>query len=360
MANERLTATQREIEADGLSWTAGETPLSNLSDAEMVQWLGLTVPEYEIEAMAALTASSNAVHEGVSLAALGIDAPPTLDWRNKGGNWVTPIKDQAACGSCVSFGTLATIESRARIACNNASLAIDLAEAHLFYCGCGSCCGTGWNFGPALDFCKNTGVVRESDFPYVASNQPCKSVTPWFKIRGWKAHTATASRKDAVTRGPVVAGFQVYSDFFSYKSGVYQRTATATLKGNHAVSVIGYDDAQQCWICKNSWGPSWGDNGFFRIKYGQCNIDSGFAFYEPDVPCPSTTDCSAYVPYLRNVLSSARTNLALRRALQRFVCGRINVPAVVLTPPLRLVVASVSSVLARCPQYKAAFCAALP
>ena len=46
--------------------------------------------------------------------------------------------------------------------------------------------------------------------------------------------------------------------------------------GGHIVAVVGYDDAEQYWICKNSWGSEWGENGYFKIKYGECKIDSPF------------------------------------------------------------------------------------
>jgi C1A family cysteine protease len=65
----------------------------------------------------------------------------------------------------------------------------------------------------------------------------------------------------------------VYDDFFHYVSGVYHHT-TGGVQGGHCVCVVGYDDTQSCWICKNSWGPAWGENGFFRIKYGDCGIDA--------------------------------------------------------------------------------------
>jgi hypothetical protein len=54
--------------------------------------------------------------------------------------------------------------------------------------------------------------------------------------------------------------------------------------GNHAICVIGYDDTQNCWICKNSWGTGWGDSGFFKIAYGQCGIGSEFPFYAVQMP----------------------------------------------------------------------------
>jgi len=58
-----------------------------------------------------------------------------------------------------------------------------------------------------------------------------------------------------------------------YTGGIYEYKY-GLFAGNHLVSIIGYDDTQGYWICKNSWGTSWGENGFFRIKYGECGIDS--------------------------------------------------------------------------------------
>ena len=49
--------------------------------------------------------------------------------------------------------------------------------------------------------------------------------------------------------------------------------------GLHCVEVIGYSEADECWICKNSWGTSWGDGGYFKIAYGQAGIDTEFPFW---------------------------------------------------------------------------------
>ena len=82
-----------------------------------------------------------------------------------------------------------------------------------------------------------------------------------------------------MTKGPVQAMFTVYSDFLSYKSGVYQYTHGKKL-GGHAVKIVGWgvENGVEYWIAQNSWGPEWGENGFFRIKFGECLFDSnGFA-----------------------------------------------------------------------------------
>jgi len=348
---------QSAINSKGYSWTAGPTSASELSATEKKALLGLSVDKAELQAMG--TAISAA--EQVQLSSFeAFAAPAAIDWRSNGGNWITPIKNQLSCGSCVSFGTCATLESRVRIVCKNAGLNIDLSEAHLFYCGCGNCCSTGWNFPPALNFCKTTGVGKEADFPYTPGNQPCKAgVTPYVKIDNWTAILSVADRKNILaTKGPVVAGMAVFDDFFSYHTGVY-RHVTGALAGYHCVSVIGYDDTLKCWIAKNSWGPGWGDSGFFKIGYGECQIDTNFAFYDIDVKCPAPADpCPGYVPGLKRVLEAARTNPTLRLCLRYYVCGRLPRPA--NCPPAYIALArAIIAILQRCPQYRAPFCRAL-
>jgi hypothetical protein len=96
------------------------------------------------------------------------------------------------------------------------------------------------------------------------------------------------ARKNAVAKGPVLAGMAVFNDFFSYTSGVYVKTANTSLAGYHCISVVGYDDNQQCWILKNSWGTGWGEGGFVRIRYNQAALllDTDWAFYSVDVLIP--------------------------------------------------------------------------
>ena len=76
------------------------------------------------------------------------------------------------------------------------------------------------------------------------------------------------------TKGPLTACYTVYSDFMGYRSGVYRKTANATRRGGHCVAIVGYNDAGNYWICKNSWGSGWGDNGYFKIAYGEVGIDN--------------------------------------------------------------------------------------
>ncbi|XP_059146475.1 cathepsin B-like cysteine proteinase, partial [Physella acuta] len=92
------------------------------------------------------------------------------------------------------------------------------------------------------------------------------------RCQGCPANHARAGRQR-----PVTAAFDVYSDFLSYKTGVYKHT-TGSYEGGHAVKIIGYgtENGQDYWLVANSWNEDWGDKGFFKIAKGknECSIES--------------------------------------------------------------------------------------
>ena len=344
---------------EGLPWTPGTSEVSALTPKEQQLHLGLNVPEDELASYRTAIVTAEELDSRLAFHAA---VPAAVDWRDNGGNWVTPVKNQRNCGSCVSFATLATVESRLRIACRRPDLDIDLAESHLFFCGCGNCCDRGWYFEPALNFCQTTGTALESSWPYAPNNQPCRSVPIHLKIQGWQRLLSTTDRKNAIASGgPVVAGMQVYDDFYAYKTGVYRKSSQAQRRGGHAVCVVGYDDNAGCWIAKNSWGNTWGEQGFFRIAYGEADIDTQFPFYAVTVACPPspapTDECAQYVPYLTRVITMARSNARLRACVRFYGCGLGRRP---LCGPREFTVARhVAAVLKRCPRYREAFCRAI-
>ena len=81
---------------------------------------------------------------------------------------------------------------------------------------------------------------------------------------------------EIITNGPVEAAFTVYSDFPSYKSGVYQHTS-GTEMGGHAIKILGWgvENGTPYWLVANSWNTDWGDKGFFKILRGknECGIE---------------------------------------------------------------------------------------
>jgi C1A family cysteine protease len=285
MSQDELMELRQAIRAQGHTWQAGPTSLSALPLAQQSLRLGLRLERAEMARIIVMMA------EPPPRAA---EFPPAWDWRNvDGADWTTPIQDQGACGSCVAFGTVAVLESMSKLHHNDASLQPDLSEAHLFFCGCGACCDQGWWPSHALDYAQSSGVPDEVCFPYQDRNLPCSgSCDDWpsraVKVVSWQEIIDGGARKEwLATRGPMIGCMAVYRDLFSYTSGIYRHT-TGDLAGYHAVCVVGYSEVEQAWICKNSWGPDWGESGWFKMAYGECGMDTQFAMYGiQDITPPS-------------------------------------------------------------------------
>jgi hypothetical protein len=105
-----------------------------------------------------------------------------------------------------------------------------------------------------------------------------KKISNW----NWVASNRPSIKSALVGYGPLVVGFEVYTDFFYYTGGVYHHT-WGVLEGGHCVTLVGYNEDQDYWICKNSWGSGWGENGYFRIGYGECGIEDWVAYLEVDI-----------------------------------------------------------------------------
>jgi C1A family cysteine protease len=248
------------IKNSNADWTVGYTSISDLTSNQFERRLGLIIDDEPYDEPEVT---------------LSFGAASSVNWYTSGK--VTLVKNQGNCGSCWAFGVLGAIESRYKIKTGET---LDLSEQHLVSCEKTSHGCNGGYLTYALGFVKNTGVVDENFFPYKASNYYCthpENNHPVTKISSYKEVTGQENIKTSIeTNGPVVTGFRVYADFMHYTGGVYSHTWGAH-KGNHAVVIVGYKDNLigngGYWICKNSWGTGWGENGYFRISYGQCEIE---------------------------------------------------------------------------------------
>jgi len=215
---------------------------------------------------------------------LNENLPPKFDWRDNNGNWITPVKDQTkpqGCGSCWAFAALAQIESWWKISNANADSMIDLSEQFILSCSeAGSCIGG--SISQTLDFAQSTGIPSESCFTYVGNDSiPCfEACVNWqneaVRIPVWYYITLTGAKteyiKNAVYHQPVAALFTVYDDFLSYDGKSVYSPTSDSLHSYCYSWIVGWDDDEESWICKNSWGSDWGNEGYFRIKWGVCGI----------------------------------------------------------------------------------------
>ena len=208
------------------------------------------------------------------------NVPTKFDWREMAGeDWMTPVKNQLGCGSCAAFAALGALEAGIRIAYGNPQMEVDLSEQHLFSCAGGDC-PTGLYMGDANDYIKEFGVPDEACLPYTAVDDNCGDTCPDWQDRVekidtwdllWQYNNDDEELKLRVMNYPVACYMEVYGDFFGYDGGVYEHV-TGSLAGGHFVVVVGWNDDLDCWICKNSWGDSWGENGYFRILRGETYI----------------------------------------------------------------------------------------
>jgi C1A family cysteine protease len=276
-------AIRAALGEQGHPWRAADNPLTEMPEAERLRRLGVPLPsEAEQAAIDDRRAQVQALHRQARAAMVG--APASFDARDvAGNNYVTRVTDQGACGSCVAFGSVAVIETTAAYTRRQPNLELDLSEAHLFFThgrSVGRNCDNGWLPLPALEMIRDIGVTFEDYFPYTPGNSGGGILNgdwPNRLARVVQVANVTADPnkiKEHISQyGAVTACFKVFGDFFAYRSGVY-RHVSGDLKGGHCVALIGYDDAQGCWIAKNSWGPTWGDGGFVRIAYGECDVEA--------------------------------------------------------------------------------------
>ena len=272
-ALEEVDHINQRIHEKGGRWRAAVTPLTGLTLEDRVKKLGAKTPSVGGERPPSTGTTPPA------------DLSPSLDWRNKGGNFVTPVRDQGSCGSCWAFATAAALESAALIDNNSPGVDLDLAEQVLLSCSGAGDCEWGGYIDSAATYMQTTGLPFEKCQPYTATDGSCSSACAnWqnstYKILSWRWVATTAPTVDLLRaalydEGPLVTTFAVYDDFFNYSDGVYSY-ATGDYVGDHAVLVVGYDDAGQYFIVKNSWGTGWGESGFFKIAYSEMNGPTGF------------------------------------------------------------------------------------
>lgn len=199
-------------------------------------------------------------------------AKPTndIDWEQKGA--VTPVKDQAQCGSCWAFSTTGSMEGIVQI---KTGQLLSLSEQELVDCA-GSSGNQGCNGGLMDDafewIIQNGGLASEASYPYTARDGPCKKLSSVASISGYKdtpqgSETALGS---LLQQQPISIAIEAdQSSFQFYRSGIF--TGPCGQQLDHGVLLVGSgsEGGQQYWRVKNSWGVGWGDKGYIRMIQGQ-------------------------------------------------------------------------------------------
>jgi cathepsin B len=252
--------------------------------------------------------------------------PESFDVRDK---WpqcasvVGRVRDQSNCGSCWAFGSTEALNDRRCIATGDANIILSpedtLACCTGLECGLSMGCNGGQPAGAWRWFTEN-GVSTGGDYADVGKGTTCKPYsmescahhvtppegmvacdtlpeyktpectntcseknygTPYTKDKYLaKSHykiDAENMQKELMEKGTLSVAMTVYEDFETYSSGVYQHVTGKSL-GGHAIKMIGWgvENGTPYWLCVNSWNPTWGEGGMFKILRGkdECGIES--------------------------------------------------------------------------------------
>ena len=237
------------------------------------------------------------------------DVPSSFDSRKQ---WPSckslfEIRNQGNCGSCWAVSSAGAMSDRWCISSGQKDQTRISQQDILSCCfACGNGCDGGFP-SEAWFFFQTSGLVSGDGYndqnyckPYTIPPKPhlqgfrdptpeclrkCQSSysTPYFLDKrrsetGFYVIGEKDFKRELVTNGPIVASFLVYEDFINYKSGVYTHVTGEAL-GGHDVRLIGYgteSNGVNYWLFANSWGPEWGENGYFRIRRGtnECGIEA--------------------------------------------------------------------------------------
>ncbi len=218
--------------------------------------------------------------------------PTSFDWRNYNGHsYIGGVRDQGDCGSCYAFGASACAEGTYNVATGNYDANVaDFSEAYIAWC-LGSmatyndnfygCDGADYTYSELQALC-DIGTINESYFPYSdADGQSCPSAAtnaPKTKFTSWYRVTCSdieAIKTAIMTYGVVDAAVYATTSFQNYSGGIFTDSYTTCSSNpcyntptNHAIALVGWGtDATtgDYWILRNSWGSSWGENGYMRI-----------------------------------------------------------------------------------------------
>jgi hypothetical protein len=225
--------------------------------------------------------------------------PPYWNWKDLNGvDWTTPAKNQGRCPSCVFFCMVGALESIIKIREKCPDFNPDLSEQYIMSCV--------FMKNPRSTFFENVnGTIFESCFPYKARFFiPCS-----WKSSNWKKYFVPSSKyyftsgatiefikNKLIEHGPIVLSIYApgWSRFSNGILGMWGRNhhnpddyfskdvpKFRLSRLNHLILLVGWKDNTSMenggyWICKNSWGVSWGYDGFFNLEYGGLNSDLGY------------------------------------------------------------------------------------
>ncbi|XP_063343864.1 cathepsin S, ortholog2, tandem duplicate 1 isoform X3 [Pelmatolapia mariae] len=254
------------------TYELGMNHMGDLTEEEILQFFASLTPPTDIQREPSPFAGAS-----------GSGIPDTMDWREKG--CVTKVKMQGACGSCWAFSAAGALEGQ--LAKSTGKL-VDLSPQNLVDCS-GKYGNHGCNGGfmtRAFQYViDNHGIDSDASYPYTGRDEQCH-YNPATRAANCSSYQflpegdENALKQGLATIGPISVAIDARRPRFSfYRSGVYN-DPSCTQEVNHGVLAVGYGtlNGQDYWLVKNSWGATFGDQGYIRMARNTGN-QCGIALY---------------------------------------------------------------------------------
>jgi len=217
--------------------------------------------------------------------------PQEWDWSSAfGKDYLEPVMDQADCGSCYAASSMRMLTSRHKIRQNDTEALPWSINFPLFCSEYNQGCKGGYGILTAK-WSRDVGLLPANCMRYNTAGS-CKLECDLSTLKGQRFRAANhryvgswygnasldEMKSELYHKGPLVVGIEPAEDFMFYSEGIYKSAAAAKAPSagqeweqvDHAVLLVGWgvENGQRYWRVQNSWGPDWGEDGFFRISMG--------------------------------------------------------------------------------------------
>ena len=216
-----------------------------------------------------------------------LNFPKNFDWKDH----LREAGSQGNCGSCYAYSSTRMAEARLSIKYSHKQrLSVQHSLDCAFY---NQGCSGGYPY-LLMKFATQFEMIPEDCKPYIEMNGSCddscdiESLDLIYRLKNYRyvggSYGMCSERKmmeELYNNGPIVVSFEPDYNFMLYKSGIYHTLAEDSWikahvqkpewqKVDHSVLLVGWGEekGEKFWIIQNTWGPLWGENGFFRMKRG--------------------------------------------------------------------------------------------
>ncbi len=204
--------------------------------------------------------------------------PENVNWNQLRADCVHTAGDQKSCGSSWAFSAVGTVSDRCCLRLKDYGW---LSVQELISCDNNDDGCKGGMPTDVFAWAVATGIVTEKCYPYKAREESCPTKcvdgSDWTKAHVCKCKAKVICKgaeamKKCIQTGPISTLVNIYTDFMYYKGGIYHTNTKSQMLGLHTLRCYGYSDKLELyWICANSWGTNWGENG--SINYADKGSD---------------------------------------------------------------------------------------